>query len=46
MQKINVKPHIVFEFFKFKISGKLIGFEPMPDIASTKSHIFVALVDI
>ena len=46
MQKVNVKSRIVFEFFKLKISGNLIGWEPMPDIKSPKSHIFAVSVDI
>ena len=46
MQKVNVKPHIVFEFFKFKISDSLIGWEPMLNIASPKLYIFAASVDI
>ena len=47
MQKINLKPYIVFKYLKFKTSGNLVGgWEPMPDNANPKQHIFVASMDI
>ena len=35
-EKINLIPHIVFKFYKFKTSDNLVGWDPMPDNASPK----------
>ena len=45
-EKINLIPHILSEFFKFKTTDNLVGREAMPDNVSPKWHIFVASMDI